>query len=220
MAQILVVAFSGHGRTLVNILEGAEHDVRGAGSGPQAFDMLAGYSPDLLISELRLGAFNGLHLVLRHRSSHPAMRAIILDSQYDPVLAGDARHYGATYLVEPIGEAQLLAAVSRELAGGNPQRRWPRTRPLAPLVVSVDERPTRVLDLSYGGLKLETEKRGTFPGPFHVVVPGSGLAIEARPVWTHPAPSGTWWCGAEVFTPSSRSEEAWRQFVDSLQVPA
>ena len=204
----------------MNILEGAGHDVISADSAPQAFDILASSSPDLLISDVRLGAFNGLHLVIRHRSSHSTMRAIILDSKHDPVLADDARHHGATYLAGPIGEAQLLAAVSRELAEKSPQRRWPRKRPLDPLVVSADERPARVLDLSYGGLKLETEREGDFPGPFHVVVPGLGLPIEARPVWTHPAPSGTWWCGAEVFTPSSQTEEAWRQFVDSLQAPS
>jgi len=220
MAHILVVAVSAHGRALIKILEGAGHDLIGAGSAPEAFHILVSRSPDLLISELRLGAFNGLHLVLRHRSSHPAMHAIILDRTYDPVLAGDAHHYGATYLVEPISEAQLLAAVSRKLAEGSLQRRWPRTRPLAPLVVSAAERPARVLDLSYGGLKLETDEARNFPGPFHVVVPGLSLAIEARPVWNQPAPSGSWWCGAEVRAPSSQTEEAWRQFVDSLRSPS
>ena len=220
MARILVVAFSVGGKSLTNILERAGHDVTVAGSASEASTMLARSSPDLLLSELRLGAFNGIHLAIRHRSSHPKMRTIILDSAYDPVLAGDARHCEATYLVEPVSEAQLLTAVSRTLTEKVPSRRWPRKRPHSPVEVNAAEQVARVLDLSYGGLRLETERAANFPGPFHVVFARSGVAIDARPVWSRLAPSGSWWHGAEVSISNSDSEDAWRQFVDSMQSPS
>src|SRR5688572_30025363 len=51
--------------------------------------------PDLLVTELRLGEFNGLHLALRaHSKSVPAI--VIGDS--DPVLERDSRELGAVFL--------------------------------------------------------------------------------------------------------------------------
>lgn len=216
MAQILVVAFSGQGNALLNLLRSAGHHVIGAITAPEAIELLAHHSPDLLISELRLGAFNGLSLVIRHQSSHPNMGAIILDRLYDPVLAGDARHYGAVYLVEPISESQLLAQVARKLTKLNPQRRWPRKRPTSRLVAQVAEQAALVMDVSYGGLRLETPRAGELPARFLISFPGSGVSIQARPVWVHPAPSGSWWCGAEVSDASRKAHQKWRQLVDSV----
>ena len=220
MAQILLVTFSGLGRALLRLLSDAGHEVLVTETAAAAIDVLASHSPDLMISEIRLGAFNGLYLVLRHQESHPRMRAILLDRSYDSVLAGDAHHYGATYLSEPLDEANLLEQVSRELAKTTSQRRWPRKQPTDELVAHVDETSARVLDLSYGGLRLEVPQAASVPNQLHLVFPGFGLAIQARSVWTHPASHGSMWCGAELLAATLAAESKWRHLVDSVQAGA
>ena len=78
MAKILVVAASGKGPALQALLEDAGHEVRLATTFPDAVASLAQDSPDLLATEVQLGAFNGLHVVIRHRDSHPNMRVIVI----------------------------------------------------------------------------------------------------------------------------------------------
>ena len=70
-------------------------------------------APDLLITELRLGAFNGLHLIIRTRVSRPDMAAIIVTGFSDPVLKVEANRLGVAYLVKPPNPAELLPLVSR-----------------------------------------------------------------------------------------------------------
>ena len=60
--------------------------------------------PDLLISEVRLGAYNGLHLAMRAKAS--AIPAIIL-GETDPVAEREAQNLGATY-VRTDGDLQDL----------------------------------------------------------------------------------------------------------------
>ena len=220
MAQVLVVAFSPQGLTVSKLVVRLGHDVITASSAPEAIEILTSHSPDLLISELRLGAFNGIQLLIRHQRSHPNMRAIILDSSYDPVLAGDVKHQNAAYLVGPIDEAQLAAEIARNLREIHPRRRWRRKRPTEPLLAQVADQPARVLDLSYGGMKLEAAQADEFPPRFHIVFPNFGVAVQARPIWTHPAPTGSWWCGAEVSDASPIVQEEWRQLVDSVREPS
>jgi FixJ family two-component response regulator len=85
--------------------------------------LMRAQAPDLLITELRLGAFNGLHLVVLARSSQPAMATIVLTGVPDPVLETEAKRLGAVYLVNPVKPAELLTVVSRELEIGPERRR-------------------------------------------------------------------------------------------------
>jgi DNA-binding response OmpR family regulator len=64
--------------------------------------------PDLLISEVRLGAYNGLHLALRAQSS--GIPAIIL-GQDDPVMEREAKRLGATYVEAADDQHRLAAAI-------------------------------------------------------------------------------------------------------------
>jgi CheY-like chemotaxis protein len=60
----------------------------------EALKVLAGLEPDLLISSVRLGSYNGLHLVMRARALYPNAAAILIGPS-DPMLARDARALGA-----------------------------------------------------------------------------------------------------------------------------
>ena len=88
----------------------------------------------MLISDVRLGAFNGLQLVVFAKLQHPDMIAIVLTGFDDPVLRTEAAHAGALYLVKPIESQRLLDLVdgrpdipSRH--GARPRRDRLRPRP-------------------------------------------------------------------------------------------
>jgi DNA-binding response OmpR family regulator len=71
-------------------------------------EQLQSLSPDLLISEVRLGDYNGLHLALR--ASSCGIPAIILGDE-DVVLKREARNMGAAYLHPDEDQQRLTAAI-------------------------------------------------------------------------------------------------------------
>jgi DNA-binding response OmpR family regulator len=217
MIQVLIVSTSAErSAAMVNLLTGSGYNVIAASGFKEAVRALVDHSPDLLISEVRLGAFNGLHLAIRCRITHPAMRTIVLDRTHDSGLELDAQRHGAIYLVEPVDEVELLAQVSRMRAEITPQRRWPRKQLAGgSLVAHVAHGPARVVDLSYGGLRLELLEKADVASGFDVALPGFGITVRANPVWTCPAPSG-WFCGAELSEPNPQALSDWRKLVDSV----
>jgi len=77
--------------------------------------------PALLVTELRLGEYNGLHLVLRGKSAHPDLAAIVTSRIDDPVLYTEAEQLGATYVLKNSGSQEFRAAVLRTVFRTNPQ---------------------------------------------------------------------------------------------------
>ena len=73
---------------------------------------LAGHTPDALITDVRLGAYNGLQLVLQLKSEHPQCRVVVVSGYEDPVLRQEAVRFGAAYLVEPFSGPELLDELS------------------------------------------------------------------------------------------------------------
>ena len=63
---------------------------------------------DALITDVRLGAFNGLQLAVMARDMYPEMKLIVFSGFDDPVLRADAEQIGATYLVKPVVSGELL----------------------------------------------------------------------------------------------------------------
>ena len=71
---------------------------------------------DVLITDVRLGAFNGLQLAVVARDTNPGIRVIIFSGFDDPVLRQDAERLGATFLTKPVMSSQLLQLI-RDVAG-------------------------------------------------------------------------------------------------------
>jgi DNA-binding NtrC family response regulator len=74
----------------------------------KARQMLKDQAFDALITDVRLGAFNGLQLAVMARDMYPKMRLVVFSGFDDPVLRADAEQIGAIYLVKPVGSAELL----------------------------------------------------------------------------------------------------------------
>jgi two-component SAPR family response regulator len=73
--------------------------------------------PDLLISEIRLGEYNGLHLALR---AHGLAVPSIVIGPHDPVLEKDAEALHTVYLQTPIASGAFAAALARLLPPVDP----------------------------------------------------------------------------------------------------
>jgi len=68
--------------------------------------------PDLLVTDIRLGAFNGLQLVLQLRAARPGAPIVVLSAFDDPTLREEAERAGARYLLKPLGKQELLECLA------------------------------------------------------------------------------------------------------------
>ena len=178
----------------------------------------------LLVADIRLGQFNGLHLAFRARAHHPHVRLVITDHAFDTTLEAETKRLGGAYLARPFTTDALAMMISRpeprvaaSVQSGTP-RRWPR-RPVAGVVAAVGPREARVFDVSYGGLCLEFP-RGDFdadlPSTLEVELIAVGLSLKIHPVWVRTtSASPAWLCGGEVLASDPPAMVQWRQFVDS-----
>jgi two-component system, response regulator FlrC len=70
----------------------------------------------LLITAVRLGPYNGLHLIMRARGQSPRLPAIITSPAHDALVEADAASLQVAYLARPASDpAQLLEVISRLL---------------------------------------------------------------------------------------------------------
>ena len=151
----------------VRILSGAGYRVVVATSFEEASSRLLASKPDVLIADIRLDAYNGLHLVFRARDEFPHIVALVTDSWLDPVLQADAAALGVVYLVKPLDADTLLPVLETRLRDrpDTPPlnfRRWPRKRTGHPYSAVVGTRQAKVVEISYGGLRLETALSQSF----------------------------------------------------------
>lgn len=204
----------------MGLLKDSGHEVAFAPGFEPAIRKLDQFSPDLLITDVRLGGFNGLHLVIRSQSTRPKMRSILLDRVHDPVVAQDAERHGATYLGGPLSLSAISAQIVKLLNETGPQRRWPRKQPIKGLVFHVARRSARVIDISYGGIRLELPPAETIPAKFRMAIPGFEGVFRAKPVWSRYTPVGSISCGAELLEANPQIIAQWRQLVDSIHAGA
>jgi DNA-binding response OmpR family regulator len=71
--------------------------------------------PDVLVAQVRLGAFNGLHLAIRARGRGLPTQTILI-GEPDAVLEDEARQQHARYLTWPVDEETLAATVQDMLS--------------------------------------------------------------------------------------------------------
>jgi DNA-binding response OmpR family regulator len=176
----------------------------------------------LLVADIRLGQFNGLHLAFRARAHYPDVRLVITDHAFDSTLEAETRRLGGAYVPRPFTAESLAAVIAqREERPATQQggtRRWPRT-PVDGVVAAVGPRSARLFDVSYGGLCLEFS-----PGEFDAALPSEldielrdlGLSLRMHPVWVRTTSSSpAWLCGGELIAADSPAMVQWREFVDS-----
>jgi ActR/RegA family two-component response regulator len=225
MARVLIVEDDDAARAgLIRLLTGRGHEVFAAAAFEDGKRLLRAHHPDVLITDVRLGAFNGLQLLLSDRTN---VHAIVLTAYSDHVLESEARKLGAHFLLKPVVPDQLLDLVE-ELAEATLDeppsehtrsiRRWQRKPVPNGLNARVDSRPAIVLDVSYGGLRLGLGEGVDIPLPhaFEVVLPEGSLAVPVELVWQNYTDMGRMECGVAVSSMNRETARAWHGIVDAI----
>jgi DNA-binding NtrC family response regulator len=102
---------------LTELLQDAGYDTVACERYQDAKGLLAASRPDLLLTDIRLGAYNGLQLGIYARDHHPGLPVIVLTGYEDPTLRDEALRSGAQFLMKPVTRALLLETVARAVAG-------------------------------------------------------------------------------------------------------
>ena len=72
---------------------------------------LAGQTPRGLITDVRLGAYNGLQLAMLLRDRDPAIPIVVLSAFDDPTLRRETDDLGGVFLTKPLRREDLLASL-------------------------------------------------------------------------------------------------------------
>jgi DNA-binding NtrC family response regulator len=107
--------------SLVQPLRNAGYRTVGADSFETGRHLLHTEWFDLLITDVRLAAYNGLHLVFHSRVFNPACKTIVLATVPDASIESETWRLGAHYVARPIEDESLLALVGTVLQGTHQQ---------------------------------------------------------------------------------------------------
>lgn len=208
------------------LLSSAGYSVVAAGTFSEALDRLSCDPPDLLITDVRLGEFNGLHLVVRSRRERPHIGALVIHDAADLGLEAEATRLGAASLLKQTEPTALFQTIRRLLSErasrmthAESGRRWARFHPVRPVEVLIADRPGRVVDMAFGGLGLLAGHvpAGHESGRMSVRFPLVDLIVEACLVWCRSSGSGDEWrCGFKLLSRDADEAAGWREFALSL----
>ena len=201
---------------LLVLLAEAGYRTIGAGTLKQANELLAQQNPDLMIVDVRLGGDNGLQLVAMAIQPIPA---IVTTGFPDPILEVEARQFGADFMVKPLSPKALLELIERKLSAAAKApstataRRWPRKQISGAVPALVGDSPARIVDVGYGGVRLEVEsdRNVTLPDSFRLTLSGH-ISVPVNVVWNRRR-GDIWQYGVAV---NEEHQPAWRQLVDTL----
>jgi len=98
---------------LTEMLQDAGYDTVACERYQDAKGLLSASRPDLLLTDIRLGAYHGLQLGIYARGHHPRLPVIVLTGYEDPTLRDEAERAGAMFMVKPITRSALLEAVAK-----------------------------------------------------------------------------------------------------------
>jgi DNA-binding response OmpR family regulator len=202
---------------LVEMLRDAGYSVTGVSTYEGAKQLLAGSAYDLLVTDVRLRGYNGLNLVKACRTEYPEMAVIIISGYEGPLMELEANRYQAIFVQKPLRATEFLGTVAASLSHVRRERRWPRKRVIGGFRVTAAGRPAAVVDVGYGGLRLEVPEGTELPSPFAIELSGIGLQLEAEPVWSCASDNSN--CtlyGAALASERTPAVDTWRAIVDRL----
>ena len=207
---------------LVKLLADAGFDTLTATTVPEAMRVLSTAQPHLLITEIRLDTYNGLHLIAMAPRPIPA---IVITGYADRAVEADARRLGADYLSKPVSPGELFATIQRTLASAAtrgtflPPRADPRTTVPPNTKVLVNDVPACLLDVSAGGARVEVQcaPGETVPSPLAFRIEELDVALPLEVMWKRRTSNNTWLCGVSV---AEDLRPEWQLFLNAVLKPA
>jgi DNA-binding response OmpR family regulator len=82
--------------------------------------------PGAVITDIRLGPFNGLQLIYLAKDTRPAVVVAVLADEEDSLLRNEASRAGAEFLVKPVTKEELLGQISAIRSEATGQTRAPK----------------------------------------------------------------------------------------------
>jgi FixJ family two-component response regulator len=194
------------------------HLVAAVSSLGEAKKLLESVTPDVLIADVRLDAYNGLQLAIRSRLDHPNLPVIITNEWPDAAFEGEAKRHGAIFVAAPLDNPDFLKIVRLAIAQSRRTqpaiRRWSRKQVAGTVQVNAAHVLAQIIDMSHGGVRLAFSRQADIPAVFDITLPQVGITVKAHRVWTgNSFTSDEQWVGAEL---EETATPVWRNFVDSL----
>jgi DNA-binding response OmpR family regulator len=119
-AALVVEPYLPHLLFILSTLSSLQFDVVVADTFKDAKTTLLSARPALIITDVRLREYNGLHLVHRGRAAWKDVPAIVTSAVDDPVLREETDRLQATYITLPIAGSELVAAICRTVLQAGP----------------------------------------------------------------------------------------------------
>jgi hypothetical protein len=124
------------------------------------------------------------------------------------------------FLERPVDRATFICIVTMALMDRRAARRSPR-RTVKPLEALVSGVPSRILDVSKEGIRLELPRESSVMTPRFVVrVPRIGVGVAVERVWVRMPRADerldVMWCGGQLTQNSAMAEQSWWGLVETL----
>jgi CheY-like chemotaxis protein len=151
------------------------------------------------------------------RARRPELTGILLATDRNQVPEMEAWRHGITPIILPLDAEHFLMTVAEKLAAIRRRQRWPRKRVQADVPVEVSGTPGRLLDVSYGGLRLEMAGESyDLRARVQIDIPLASLRVNGELVWSARGRDGAnCLCGISIIG-EQHPVPIWREFVDNL----
>src|SRR5690349_21010823 len=142
-------------RPVLEVLRETGYSAAGALHLETASSMVRAIPFDLLIAGVRPGADTTLDLLRLARRQQPGMAMIAITATPDDAVEQECERLGASYLPKPLNLPSLLELVAEKVSDLTRRRRWVRKHILGGFAASVGGQKAKVVDMSYGGFRIE-----------------------------------------------------------------
>lgn len=100
--------------TMALILNTHGYEARAVGSGEAAIDIAQKFCPDFLISDIRMGAMDGIEAAIRVRKMCPDCKVVVFSAtMVDHQTQARLRSLGFDFLRKPLHPNQLMAQLRK-----------------------------------------------------------------------------------------------------------
>ena len=172
---------------------------------------------DLLIIGVPVDDDSGLEFIRGARESQPDLAIIVVNDSVEPATEKEISRLDAVLIRLPTDLLRLSEILIAGMPSRRRERRWNRKRVSGGFGAKIGNASARVVDISYGGFRLEMSVP---PDPSQAIdmnLLPFGFVVNAQVVWVNRSElTGRWNCGAALSELDPAIERAWRVVVDAL----
>jgi DNA-binding NtrC family response regulator len=200
---------------VVSVLQRRDYSVLSVANALEVADTLKRWPVDLLITGTRMGSWFGIQIILTSRATQPDLAAILVSESDGHTELIDAGRHNIAVVSRPFLPEEFLALVAERLATIRRRQRWPRKPVTSEVGVSISGQRGRLVDVSYGGCKVQVAGEHVLSPTMRMTVPVPRLELDTELIWSALSDDGAT-CVAGVSVQEAGSDGSWRRFVDHV----